>query len=470
MKKLLFLIAAVAAIALTGCIEDGVTTSAADQPVFSVDTLDIGTVFSGQPTPTYSFVVYNRHDKILNISNIALRNADKRVFRINVDGTAGSAFSNIEIRPNDSIYVFVEATVPRGSGRDVTEAVDYIDFTTNGIASSVVLKATGQDVDVHRALTITADTRWEGPVVHQVFDTLTVAEGATLTLARGVQLLFHDKGHLSVKGRLITEGTPDEPVVMAGDRTDNVVGQLPFDLLASQWDGVVFHRSSAGSRLSHTIIKNTVNGVLADSVGAPGLEIVNCRFRNSAGYSFCGYFSHLKVRGTEFSDAGLTPLLLTGGNIDMAHVTVANYYLFAAPSLPLVTFNHVNAETAVEGSSEPMMKATFANCIFYGMMSGDMSITDFAGTDVWIRRCLFKSAGTDDDHFINCIWETDPIYYVDRNEYIFDYRLKPDSPAAAAADPALTPADAAVDFYGVTRPATGASLGAYQFTPPEEEP
>jgi len=458
--------------AVTSCIEDGITTSPADQPAFSVDTLDMGTFFSGQPTPTYQFVVYNRHDKILNISSVSMRDGSSRIFRMNVDGTAGETFSDIEIRPNDSIYVFVEATLPRGNGRDVTRSINHIDFVTNGVTSSVVVAATGRDVDVHHATVIDADTRWTADVPHQIFDTLTVAQGVTLTLEAGVELFFHDKAHLNVCGRLITEGTPEAPVVMTGDRTDNVVGQIPFDVMASQWDGVTFNRGSEGSRLSHTVIKNMTSGVLVDSVdtapdGSPSLTLLNCRVRNSAGYAFCSYFSNVRAVGTEFSDAGLTPLLLTGGVIEMSNVTVANYYLFAPAAYPLVTLNHANTSTAVEGISLPYMQAVFSNCIFYGLGS-DINITDLNETQVYMRRCLFKSPGSDDERFINCLWELDPLYYTVREEYIFDYRLKPGSPAADAADVSLIPADGTVDFYGVGRPVTGASVGAYQYLAPEE--
>ncbi len=123
---------------VTSCIEDGVSSSAADQPAFSVDTLDLGTVFTSQPTPTYSFKVYNRHSKIINISSIGLRDGSKG-FRLNVDGQAGRRFNNIEIRPNDSIYVFVEVTVAPTGGRDELRIEDHIDFVTQGVSRSVVV-------------------------------------------------------------------------------------------------------------------------------------------------------------------------------------------------------------------------------------------------------------------------------------------------------------------------------------------
>lgn len=460
-------------LAVTSCIEDSVSTSASDQPQFSLDTLDLGCFFSDQPTPTFKFVVYNRNKKVINIDRIGLRDNDDRTFRINVDGTAGESFSNIEIRPNDSIYVFVEATVARGNGRDSINAQCYVDFMTSGVTRSVVLKATGRDIDVRRGLIVERDTTFRAGRPMQVFDSLVVAQGATLTIEPGAELFFHDKATMIVRGRLMSLGSAEAPVVMGGDRLDNVVGDIPFDLMASQWGGVEFKRTSAGSRLSHTVIKNMTVGVLADSVpaapdGSPGLEIINCRVRNSARYALNSYFSNIRIIGSEISDAAVAPLFLTGGQIDMAHVTVANYYLFAAPALPSVWMNHYNEDTRVEDSSEPLMTAKMANCIFYGLGS-DFSGTDLTGSAVTVRRCLFKSEGSDDDNFLECLWGLDPLYLTVREEYIFDYRLAPDSPAAEAGDPSLTPTDAARDFYGVARSTAAPSLGAFQFVAPAPE-
>ena len=112
------------------------------------------------------------------------------------------------------------------------------------------------------------------------------------------------------------------------------------------------------------------------------------------------------------------------------------------------------------------MSAEISNCIFYGNGS-EFSHGDLTGSQVFLRRCLIKSEGTDDANFLNCIWGEDPLYYTVREEYIFDYRLKPESPAIAAADPALTLPEAATDYYGLSR-GPQPDLGAYVFTAPEE--
>lgn len=464
LKLLPVYIAAALAVMLASCIEDSVSSSAADQPDFSVDTLDLGVVFTSQPTPTYSFRVYNRYSKVISISSVSLRDPSGS-FRLNVDGQSGRTFSNIEVRPNDSIFVFVEATVPPGAAGITERRVsDHIDFVTQGVTRSVVVAATGRDVEVMRGVVIDSDTRWSAGVPRQIFDSLVVAEGATLTLDPGVELFFHDKASLEVRGRLLSHGSVESPVVMTGDRTDNVVADIPFDLMASQWSGVTFHTTSGGSAVEHTVIKNMAQGVFVDSVAAPdaatpGLYLRNCRIRNSAGYAFTAWFSDVRAVGTEFSDAALTPLLLVGGNHVFNHCTVANYYLFAAIAYPLVNLTHFNADTDA-GSDLPYMKADFSNCIFYGL-GDDINTGNLDDTDVYIRNTVFKSAGDNDGHFIASVWDTDPLYLTVRDEYIFDYRLSDDSPVLSAGDPTLTLPEAATDFYGVTR-TSSPTPGAFQ--------
>ncbi|MDE6239939.1 MAG: hypothetical protein K2M54_08155, partial [Muribaculaceae bacterium] len=131
---------------------------------------------------------------------------------------------------------------------------------------------------------------------------------------------------------------------------------------------------------------------------------------------------------------------------------------FAAIGGPAISFSHFNGETD-DLTDYPYLSANIDNCIIYGL-GADLSHGDLSGTDIMIRNCLLKSKGDDDDNFIACIWGEDPLYYTIRNEYIFDYRLKDESPAIGAADPALTATEAATDGYGLQR-GPQPDLGAY---------
>ena len=483
---LLFL-ALASAFLLPSCIEDGFTDSPSDQPVFSVDTLHMGVIFTGEPSPTKRFVVHNPHSKQLSISRIIFSGDHPEYFRMNVDGISGHDFSGVEIRAKDSIFVFVETTLPEGGASRPLDFDATIEFTVNGVTSEVVVEAQGQDVVRMREVILEADTRFTAEKPYQIFDSQVVARGAVLTLEAGTQLCFHDGASLVVRGTLLSEGTVDMPVNLSGDRTGNVVADISFDIMSRQWTGMFFTPTSRGNVLRHTDIRNTWQGVAVtgyvpeseeeDAVRSgtadasePVLTMINCHLHNSGDLVLEAVHAGIKAVGCEFGEGGGGLVYLQGGSHSFNHCTFANYYLFSALGGPSVWLAHVSADEktgADDGSGLPYISAEFGNCIIYGNGT-DLSHGDLTGTDVYFRRCLLKSEGTDDDNFINCLWGEDPLYYTVREDYLFDSRLKPESPAIGAADPALTLPDAAIDAYGLAR-GTAPDLGAYVFMPPAEE-
>ena len=473
LRYFLLLMAAVTmAAGFTACINDDISTSPSDQPTFSVDTLKMGTVFTEDVTVTHKFTVRNRNDKGINISDIRLSGPNADLFRLNVDGLAGKTFQNVEIRANDSIYVFVEATLPTNGGTTPQTVNATVDFLTNGVTSHVVLRADGQDVTRLRALTITEDTHLTKGRPYQIFDSLVVAEGRTLTLDPGADLRFHDGATFIVRGTLICNGTLRDPVSIAGDRTGNVITDITFDLMSRQWNGLQFTVSSHGNRMVHTHLRNTWYGVIVSgdgkpsADGAPKLWLQNTRLRNSGDLVLEVYDADVQAYGCEFAEAANGVVRLQGGSHIFNHCTFANYYLFSAIGGAALTLEHLSPENDAE-TGTPYTKALISNSIIYGL-GPDISPGDLLGTEVTLNHCLLRSNGTDDDNFIACLWDKDPLYYTVREDYIFDYRVKPESPAIGAGDPALTLPDAAVDAYGLTRSTTAPTLGAYVYQPPVE--
>lgn len=470
MKTIITFLAIIAvSLGLASCIEDGFSTSPSDQPVFSTDTLHMGVIFTEEPSPTSRFKVYNPHTKSLSVSDIRLSGENARYFRVNVDGISGSSFADVDIRSKDSIFVFVEATLPEVSANVPTAIEAKLDFTTNGIVSSVVLRADGQNVRRLNAASIETDTRLDASLPYQIFDSLVVAPGTTLTIAPGTTLCFHDKAELIVRGSLHAEGTAEQPIVMTGDRTGNVVGDISFDIMSRQWSGVYFAPSSTGNKLSHTDIRNTWHGVAVEGDGeteSPALTMLNCRLHNSAGLVLEAVHSAVEATGCEFAEGGAGLVYLHGGRHSFNHCTFANNYLFAAISGPALGFGHLGTDPKTgldDGSGLPYLATTVTNSIIYGL-GADLSHGDLTGTDVRLHRCLIRSEGSDDDNFTECLWDSDPLYYTVRADYFFDYRLKPESPAIGAADPAFA---APADAYGLARGAAP-DLGAYVFTEPQE--
>lgn len=448
---------------LTSCIEDGYTTSPNDRPTFSTDTLDLGTVITTDLSTTQRFTVRNPHSKGLIISDIRVDGENADLFRLNVDGFSGTTFNNVEIRANDSIYILVSCQLPENNVDAPVDIKANLRFITNGVTDNVVLRATGQDVTRLYGRVVDTDTRFEPGKPYQVFDSLVVAQGATLRLPAGTQLMFHDKAYMRVYGTLVSEGTVDKPVEMRGDRTGDVISGITFDLMAGQWHGLDFMPGSKGNKLTHTVIRNTVQGVIAEDAE---IELVNSRLRNSQYRALTAVGSDITAVGCEFAEAPYGTVLLLGGESYFDHCTFPNYYLFSAIYEPALTIAHTNADNAVPDYEGPYTKAVISNSILYGLGS-DIYPGDFDNTDVFIYNCLLKSAGSDDEHFIDCVWDADPLYYTVREDYIFDYRVKPDSPAIGKGNAALSRHPAAkTDAYGLSRGANP-DLGAYVFNPAE---
>ncbi|MDE5595828.1 MAG: hypothetical protein K2I89_09695, partial [Muribaculaceae bacterium] len=426
--------------------------------------LKMGVVFTEQKTTTHRFSVSNPASKSLAISHIGLSGDAAEYFRLNVDGFSGREFNNVEIRGKDSIFVFVEATLPTANADLPVEMNAFVDFTTNGVSRSVVLSALGQDVIRLNGLIVDNDTHFDSAKPYQIFDSLVVAQGATLTLAPGTRLLFHDSAYLAVDGTLISDGTVEQPVILSGDRTGNVVTDISFDLMSRQWKGVIFGAGSKNNDLRHTEIKNTNFGVIVDGEEAASAEtslvLTNCRLHNSGATVLTAYHADIDAVGCEFAEGSEGLVTLVGGSHSFNHCTFANNYLFTAISGPAIAFSHFNGETD-DQSQRPYLTANIDNSIIYGL-GQDLSHGDFTDTEIFIRNCLMKSEGNDDDNFLNCIWGEDPLYYTVRSEYLFDYRLKADSPAIGAADASLSSPRSSYDAYGNARGAQP-DLGAYVY-------
>lgn len=446
MKKILLILAIiVTACGLGSCIEDSFDTSASAQPVFEVEELDMGVQFTGNPSPTGQVMIYNRNSKLISLSSVRMRSGE--YFRLNVDGQSGREFTDVEIRPNDSIYVFVEVTLPEVTGGNSLEMSDQLDVVTNGVTKSLTIKAMAQNVRRHRGETIGSDTSFDAEIPHVVFDTLRVARGTTLTIEPGASLLFHDKGALVVDGTLVCRGTAERPIVMRGDRTGNVVADISYDVMSNQWEGITFSRASVGNVMDYTEVLNTCGGVVLDSLAE--LSMVNSRLYNSGTVQLTANGGNkVTALGCEISNAASSLLYLASGSYMFDRCTIANWYLFKWPDLAIVEFSDP------EGTH-----ADFRNSIIYGR---DKSVGDYGEVetrDIWFRRCMFTEAGSDDARFVGCLWESDPMLDYSLTDYTFDFFPMDGSPAINAADASLnSPELPATDRHGRER---GATLGAY---------
>ena len=463
-----FLLTLIGSISLimVSCIEDGITTSSSDVLTFSRDTVNFDTVFTDVGTPTARLIVSNRASKGINISSIRFRNPETR-FSVNVDGVSGNDFHDVEIRGKDSIYVFIECFIPQTEGASPGLVEDELEFVTNGVTQTVRVEAYGQNVTRLRNVRIASDTRLTADQPYVVFDSLTVERGAVLSIDPGTSLLFHDGASLVVEGTLNAVGTADKKIDMRGDRLDNVLPDVGYDILAGQWKGVRIAAGSFDNRLEYVDMRSTVTGLMVDScadLSRQKLTLLNSWLHNSQGSVLSSKYAKVDAYGCCFSEAASSVVSLTGGKHEFLQCTIANNYLFSAINGPLLWLGHMLPDQTQENSL-PLMQATFANSIIYGL-ADDLNEGDLTGSDVFFRYVSLKSAGSNDANFLNCLWETDPLFLTDRPIYYFNYRLQNESPVRSAGDAALVTPLVRYDMNGIDRLGYGApSLGAYQFKP-----
>ena len=467
-------------LALSSCIEDGFTTSSSDFLAFNKDTVAFDTVITLQGTATKQMVVYNKSKKQINISSIKVAGlASQGHFHLNVDGVRGDEFKNVEIRGNDSIFIFIEAKLDEMEQDEPTYLVDRLDFVTNGVQQHVWLSAWGQDVVRINGDTISSDTHFTANKPYLIYDTMFVASGVTMTLDAGTTFLFHDKAVIRCAGTMHANGTAEAPITFRGDRLDRIVGETSFDIMSGQWGGIIFTPPTGDNVLKHVVMKGSTIGMHCSSnykndTTRCALKLINCVLTNSASTCLVTQGCYVQAIGTEFSDAAEEVAYFLGGKIMMSQCTFANYYLFTVPKLPIVqVFNVDYGDGYID-----RIRAYFDNCILHGLSSElsaglliapdsipENNVLVLDGFNVFMRYCLFNSPGTDNDHFINCVWEGDPKFLTVRDDYLFDYRLGNESDAIGQGNRNYCPEEARFDRYGNDRFASGAiDLGAYVWT------
>ncbi|MBD5237756.1 MAG: hypothetical protein HDS62_09585 [Bacteroidales bacterium] len=447
---------------LSSCISDAVSTSSSDRLAFSRDTVSFDTVFTDLGTPTARLLVFNNNKKNIEISSIRLRN-ESSFFSINVDGQSGKVFNDVEIRGNDSIYLFIECFIPPTASREPALVEDEIEFITNGNVQTVRLEAYGQNVTRLRAVRIERDTTFTPDLPIVVFDSLVVEKGARLSILPDTRLLFHDGAQMIVHGEIEAVGEPGKMIQMRGDRLDNVLPGVGYDIMAGQWGGIRISASSFDNRLEYVDMRSTVFGLQLDScanIDTRKLTILNSWLHNSQGNVLSSAYSKVTAMGVCFSEAADAVVSLKGGEYDFTQCTFANNYLFSAISNPIISLYHLLPEEAA-ANSLPLMNANIENSIIYGLAK-DLNVTDLSGTMVFLRNTSLKAAGEDDPNFINCLWDTDPLFLTDRAAYYFNYHVKPDSPVIGKGNSVYVPQAAIIDMDGFNRLSGGApTLGAY---------
>ena len=173
--------------------------------------------------------------------------------------------------------------------------------------------------------------------------------------------------------------------------------------------GVVIAPESFGNRIEYVEMQSSSTGLRVDSCGdlsRQKLTLVNSWLHNSSGSVFESRYSKTDAYGCCFSESPLAVVSLTGGEHEFVQCTIANNYLFTAVTEANLSLYHCLPSDDADNRNS-LMKANFENCIVWGIGKA-INEGKLDGSDVYLKNVLLRADGTDDGHFVECIWNEDP--------------------------------------------------------------
>ncbi len=485
-------LAALAAVLMLGCTKVTYIMDQDAQLAFSVDTLTFDTVFTQRGSATRSIKIYNEHDQFIRISRIWLDPSITGFFRMNVDGIAGNDAVDVEVPPQDSIYVFLEVTVDPDRPQSESPFIinDQLNFLTNGNEQRVVLEAWGQNANYLPDLKASGSQSlytcnlnewvWDDPRPYVIFGAL-VIDSCTLVMPPGTQVYVHGGfGYTSEgspyndgilfffdRGKLRIEGTFEDPVVIQGDRLES-----SFQDISGQWGRIQLGAQTRGHSINHAIIKNGIIGLLVDSMA--DLTIRNSQVFNTSSSAIAGYQANITAENCLFhSSGGNNVTIILGGNYDFTYCTLANFGT-ATESLRATNFTCLDGSVTCNDVIAYPLNMSFTNSIIFGSSRDEISLVDAVGDqdpsffNYHFENCVVRvdellDEGGHPDFFEFC----DPCIQGDGNSILFtdteaaDYHLDSLSIAEMMAKPV---ANIRRDLDGVERDLDNPDIGCYEYS------
>lgn len=420
LKRLLAIFGFVVILFSVSCKKDLITNDPGARLSFSTDTLTFDTVFTQLGSATLRFMVYNPNAEGVVISSIKIKEGSASNFRVNVNGQPGTEFNDIEIKGQDSLFVFAEVTVDPTNANNPFVIFDNVDFITNGNNQTVVLSAWGQNAYYYHAdpesyisgLAYSLIESYFPPVggvinlpndkPHVIFDYLIIDSLTTVNIAAGTQLHFYDKSGLwAYRGATLNvNGTLGNEVVFQGTRLEDFYDDKP-----GQWDRIILNEGPANHTFNNVIIKNSFIGIQAEEFyldGVPELasnsiKLYNTVIQNSAGLGLLVRNHNIIADNLLVVNSGNVLVALQGAGVhQFTHSTIANFWRFGSRSdESLVLTNYFNLPQS-DGSQLQVagdLQANFDNCIIYGTNSEELGTdsVDVAQFNYLFNHCVLRT-------------------------------------------------------------------------------
>lgn len=409
-QRFLFLTGLILVLFYTSCRKDFSTVSSSGKLSFSKDTIYLDTIFSNIGSSTRQFKVYNKSNQAISISNITLERGSASLYRLNIDGVAGQNFQNVDILAHDSIYIFVEATInfnavtnplytdkiifDNGNNQQKVNLVTLVQDAhflfpsrdANGVNETIILGIDdkGEPIEVN-GFFLNGNTTFTNDKPYVIYGYVGVPENATLTINQGTQLHFHENSGIiiSKNASIKVNGTLNNNVVFQGDRLEP-----QFENTAGQWGTIWLRAGSKNNVINNVLIKNSVIGILVDSIGnnsSPTLSVKNTQIYNTSNFGILGRQTHIVGENLVVANNGQSSLACTiGGTYKFTHCTFANYYSSGFRQFPTLLINNFYSFKDINGVEtfkiEDLNLAQFTNCIIDGNQNIEMILEKKEGS------------------------------------------------------------------------------------------
>jgi len=469
--------------------EEEINESPSAQLRFSTDSVSFDTVFTSVGTVTRNIRVYNPYPERVRISSIRLNGGQASTFRINVDGSPGPTHSDIEIAAEDSMFIFIEATIDPSNVNNPFVITDYIEFVTNGNRQDVDLVAWGQNAIYFTPTSFNqnlpdftclngpcsdsvppVNVTWTNEKPYVIYGFIAIDSLDQLTIEAGARIYFHQDGGMWVYrgGTLKVMGTEAEPVTFQGDRLEANYENRP-----GQWDRIWINEGGL-NEIHNARIRNGFIGLQAEVLpfddppyDPSSLLITNTTIENCSGFGLLSSIYNLRAENLVISNSGQYNMVLrSAGNYNFYHCTFANFFTEAARETPAVLIqNSFITANNTQVIGEPQVG--MYNSIVYGNLESEFSteIINNGTINLDFRSVILKTtqATTDTTQFKNII--RNPANQIFTDPSARDFTLFENSIARNQGNVNIGNI-VPTDIEGNSRTADGMpDLGAYEFTP-----
>lgn len=445
---------------------------------FSHDTLCLDTIFTEQGSATYTLMVYNTNPHALTIDRIWLEN--EQFFRVNVDGEQDlERLQSIQINGNDSMFVFIRVKIDNTHQNTPLLLTNQIHFHLhNGNTQTVHLEAYAQEVirigNKGCGRTNMATYHFTATKPYLIFDTLVV--NGSITMDAGTTIYMHNGACIYGLGDMTCNGRLDAPILIRGDRLDQLFDSVPYLYASGSWNGIYLQTESNNNYELHYV------DILSGNVGLycmginnnnmPTLRMDGCRIHNHAMYGLVLLNTNASVSNTEISNCASYCVYCSGGTHDFIHSTIASYFGYTNIRIQS-TAKEDAAAVFIDNlqKNEPQTITSFYNSIITGYLPNQLVVAtpfdryypgsfigNYLQTDTLAmphaKGNAYRNAADTTSVFVNT-------YYKYKEYHYYDFHLDSTSAAIGVSD-SIYALPYPTDRDGKSRAGVKPNAGCYQ--------